>query len=237
MNCLIIDDEQPSRQELRFFIENHSDIEIVDEFEDSIEALNFFKKEQEVDVIFLDINMPNLDGMSMANILCNFKKKPLIVFVTAYKEYAHDAFKVEAFDYLLKPYSEERIINLLKKLEDKNKSIISQNQDSKITLSDGEKIIVLKKDDIICVKAQERKTEVFFNKESFVSNKKISEMEKELCENYFFRTHRSYIINLDKVKEIDFYFNNTYLLILENMDEKVPVSRSYIKEFREAMNL
>ncbi|MBG0765289.1 MAG: LytTR family transcriptional regulator DNA-binding domain-containing protein [Tissierellales bacterium] len=62
-------------------------------------------------------------------------------------------------------------------------------------------------------------------------------MEKELCENYFFRTHRSYIINLDKVKEIDFYFNNTYLLILENMDEKVPVSRSYIKEFREAMNL
>jgi two-component system LytT family response regulator len=169
--------------------------------------------------------------------LCNFKKKPLIVFVTAYKEYAHDAFKVEAFDYLLKPYSEERIINLLKKLEDKNKSIISQNQDSKITLSDGEKIIVLKKDDIICVKAQERKTEVFFNKESFVSNKKISDMEKELCENYFFRTHRSYIINLDKVKEIDFYFNNTYLLILENMEEKVPVSRSYIKEFREAMNL
>ncbi len=237
MNCLIIDDEKPSRQELRFFIENHSDIEVLDEFEDSIEALNFFKNSSDVDVLFLDINMPNLDGMSLANILCNFKKKPLIVFVTAYKEYAHDAFKVEAFDYLLKPYSEERIINILKKLEERNKSIISQNKENKITLSDGEKIIVLKKEDIICVKAQERKTEIFFNKDNFISNKKISDLEKELCEKNFFRTHRSFIINLDKIKEIDFYFNNTYLLMMENMEEKVPVSRSYIKEFREVMNL
>jgi len=237
MNCLIIDDEQPSRKELRFFIENHSDIEVLDEFEDSIEALNFFKNTNDVDVLFLDINMPNLDGMALANILCNFKKKPLIVFVTAYKEYAHDAFKVEAFDYLLKPYSEERIINILKKLEERDRTAISKNKESKITLSDGEKIIVLKKKDIICIKAQERKTEIFFNRENFISNKKISDLEKELCETNFFRTHRSFIINLDKVKEIDFYFNNTYLLILENMEEKVPVSRSYIKEFREVMNL
>src|SRR6056297_134263 len=237
MNCLIIDDEQPSRKELRFFIENHSNIEVLEEFEDSIEALNFFKETKDVDILFLDINMPNLDGMALANIICNFKKKPLIVFVTAYKEYAHDAFKVEAFDYLLKPYSEERIINILEKLEEKNKKTISKNKDNKITLSDGEKIIVLKKEDIICVKAQERKTEIFFNEDRFISNKKISDLEKELSESNFFRTHRSYIVNLDKVKEIDFYFNNTYLLMLENMEEKVPVSRSYIKEFREIMNL
>jgi len=237
MNCLIIDDEQPSRKELRFFIENHSNIEVLEEFEDSIEALNFFKEIKEVDILFLDINMPNLDGISLANILCNFKKKPLIIFVTAYKEYAHDAFKVEAFDYLLKPYSKERIINILNKLEERNINIKVPNKENKITLSDGEKIIVLKKEDIICVKAQERKTEIFFNKDRSISNKKISELEKELIETNFFRTHRSYIVNLDKVKEIDFYFNNTYLLILENMEEKVPVSRSYIKEFREIMNL
>ncbi|MFO7886763.1 MAG: LytTR family DNA-binding domain-containing protein [Eubacteriales bacterium] len=236
MNCLIIDDEQPSRKELRFFIENHSSIEVLEEFEDSIEALNFFKTTNNVDIIFLDINMPNLDGMDLANILYNFKKKPLIVFVTAYKEYAHDAFKVEAFDYLLKPYSEERIINILNKLERTIKTA-APNKESKVTLSDGEKIIVLKKEEIICVKAQERKTEIFFNKDKFISNKKISDLEKELCETNFFRTHRSYIVNLDKVKEIDFYFNNTYLLILKNMEEKVPVSRSYIKEFRQVMNL
>lgn len=241
MNCLIIDDEQPSREELRYFIENHSQIDILEEFENSIQALKYLKEEKDTDVIFLDINMPNLDGMEFARIINRFKNRPNIVFVTAYKEFAHDAFEVEAFDYILKPYSSDRIIKLLIRLEEKLSMQIVNSKlfyENKVTLNNGEKILVLKLDEISCIKACERKTEVFYGKsEKFTANIKFSEMEEKLIIEKFFKSHRSYVVNLEKIKEIDVWFNNTYLLTLEGMDEKIPVSRSYVKDFNKAMKI
>jgi two-component system LytT family response regulator len=241
MNCLIIDDEKPSREELIYFIENHSNIEILNEFENSIQALKYLQDSQAVDVVFLDINMPNLDGMELARIINKFRVKPEIVFVTAYREYAHDAFEVEAFDYLLKPYSEDRIIKILMKLEEKaefSQEASKYINENKITLTNGEKILVIKTDEIAFIKANERKTEVFYNqKGKFSANIKFSDMEERIGGKNFFKTHRSFIVNLDKIKEIDVWFNNTYLLTMEGIEEKVPVSRSYVKEFKELMNI
>lgn len=241
MNCLIIDDERPSREELRFFIENHSSILITQEFENSIQALKYLKSGNQVDLVFLDINMPNLDGMELARIINGFKIKPEIIFVSAYKEYAQDAFEVEAFDYLLKPYAVERIIKLLMKLENKfsfNKEHGRYINESKITLTNGEKILVLKMNEIAFIKANERKTEVFYNNnEKFNANIKLSELEEKINSKNFFKSHRSYLVNLDKIKEIDVWFNNTYLLTMENTNEKVPVSRSFVQKFKELMNI
>jgi two-component system LytT family response regulator len=256
MNCLIIDDEKPSREELRYFIENHSEINILNEFENSIQALKFLQESKAVDVIFLDINMPNLDGMELARIIHRFKVRPEIVFVTAYKEHALDAFQVEAFDYLLKPYSRERIIGLLNKLEDRIESSkfprdklvdIKQEEDRhrddsakkmKLSFTNGEKILVLNYDEILCVKANERKVDVYYgDREVFTANFKISELEEKLYGEMFFRIHRSYIVNIEKIKEIEMWFNNTYLLTIEGMEEKVPVSRSYVKEFKKIMKI
>jgi len=107
MNCIIVDDEFPARKELSYFITNFSSIKITEEFDDCIEALEYVK-EHKPDIIFLDINMPKLDGIQLAKIINNLTPKPTVVFVTAYREYAADAFEIEAFDYILKPYSESR---------------------------------------------------------------------------------------------------------------------------------
>ena len=115
MKAIIVEDEFPAREELKYFIKNFSKIEILNEFDNGVEVLKFIQ-ENTVDVIFLDINIPLLDGMLLARTITNFKVKPKIVFITAYKEHAVDAFELEAFDYILKPYSDERIIHMLNKL-------------------------------------------------------------------------------------------------------------------------
>lgn len=184
--------------------------------------------------------MPNLNGMELAKIINRFKVKPQIIFVSAHREYAHDAFEVEAFDYLLKPYSTDRITRLLRKIENKIKNMGEQAKnpkEGKITLNNGEKIIVLKTDDITFIRANERRTEVFFKNEKFSANIKFSDMEEKINSERFFKSHRSYLVNLDKIKEIDLWFNNTFLLTMENTNEKVPVSRSFVQKFKEVMNI
>lgn len=124
MKAIIVEDEFPAREELKYFIKNFSNIEILNEFDNGVEVLKFIQ-ENVVDVIFLDINIPLLDGMLLARTISNFKFKPKVVFITAYKEHAVDAFELEAFDYILKPYSDDRIISMLNKLEKSNFSDIS----------------------------------------------------------------------------------------------------------------
>ena len=116
MKGIIVEDEYLSREELKYFIKNYSGIEIVGEFDDGLDVLKFLQ-ENEVDAIFLDINIPSLDGVFLAKNISKFAVKPYIIFITAYKEHAAEAFEIEAFDYILKPYSEDRIISMLRKLE------------------------------------------------------------------------------------------------------------------------
>ena len=240
MRAIIVEDEFLAREELKYFIKNYSNIEVVDELEDGIEVLKFIQQ-NEVDVIFLDINIPSLDGVLLAQNMSKFSKKPAIVFITAYKEHAVEAFEVEAFDYILKPYSESRIISMLRKLEEgysvpkhsgQTTSIID-----KINLWKNEKIIVVDLDDIYYCVAKERVTFVYTKKEEYSVNTSISEFYNGLPKNKFFKCHRSYIVNLNKIKEIIPWFNNTYNLKLKDIEEEIPVSRSHIKEFKEIMGI
>ena len=116
MKVIIVDDEFPARQELRYFIEKNTSMEILGEFDNGLDVLGFIL-ENNLDAIFLDINIPRLDGMLLAKTINKFKKRPKIVFITAYADYAIEAFNLKIFDYILKPYSDERIISMLNKLE------------------------------------------------------------------------------------------------------------------------
>lgn len=240
MRAIIVEDEFLAREELKYFIKNHSSIEVVDELEDGIEVLKFIQQ-NEVDVIFLDINIPSLDGVLLAQNMSKFSKKPAIVFITAYKEHAVEAFEVEAFDYILKPYSESRIISMLKKLEDSYNLPKGSSETSavidKINLWKNEKIIVVDLDDIYYCAAKERVTFVYTKEEEYSVNTSISEFYNSLPRNKFFKCHRSYIVNINKIKEIIPWFNNTYNLKLKDIEEDIPVSRSHIKEFKEIMRI
>lgn len=233
MNCIIVDDERPSIEELKYFVENFSNIEILGTFEDSIEALKYLE-ENRVDVVFMDISMPNLSGMSLGKIISRFETKPLIVFITAHKEYAVEAFEIDAYDYILKPYFEHKIINLLKKIESSSQCVTSID---KITLWEKDKMVVICTKDIDYCKARERETLVYVSSKEYVYSGNITSFYSKLPKESFFRSHRSYILNLDKIKEIIPWFNNTYNVKIEGYDDEIPVSRSNIGEFRKIMGI
>ena len=250
MKAIIVEDEFPAREELKYFIKNFSRIEILNEFDNGVEVLKFIQ-ENTVDVIFLDINIPLLDGMLLARTINNFKVKPKIVFITAYKEHAVDAFELEAFDYILKPYSDERIIHMLNKLEkskinninnidniiDEEKSAIQKTKPTTISLWKNDKLRVVNVKDIYYCEARERETIVYTQNSEYTVKMSIKEFEKNLDQNLFFKTHRSYIVNTSKINEIIPWFNNTYKLRLEDINSEIPVSRSKIKDFRIIMNI
>ncbi|MEG1255365.1 LytTR family DNA-binding domain-containing protein [Clostridium sp.] len=233
MNCIIVDDESPSREELKYFIDNFSNIKIVDEFDDSIKALEYIEHNKP-DIIFLDINMPKLDGIALGKIINHFPKHPLIIFITAHKDYAVDAFEIQAYDYILKPYSEERIVSTLKKI---GKLSDKKSINNKITLWKNNKMIVKSIIDISYCEARERETLIYINGVQYNVSCSISEFYKKLPKEFFYRSHRSYIINTDKITEIIPWFNNTFMLKIQGEEVDIPVSRNNIIEFKQIMGI
>ncbi|WP_336706841.1 MULTISPECIES: LytR/AlgR family response regulator transcription factor [unclassified Cedecea] len=243
MKVIIVEDEFLAQQELSWLIKNHSDMEIAASFDDGMDVLKYLQH-HEVDAIFLDINIPSLDGVLLAQNISKFAHRPFIVFITAWKEHAVEAFELEAFDYILKPYQESRIIGMLQKLEVAYQQQTSQpaasheNRDATtINLIKDERIIVTDINDIYYAEAHEKMTFVYTRRESYVMPMNITEFCSRLPESHFFRCHRSYVVNLSKIREIEPWFNNTYILRLRDLDFQVPVSRSKVKEFRQLMRL
>lgn len=233
MNCVVVDDESPSREELKYFINNFSNIKIMEEFDDSIKALEYIEQNKP-DIIFLDINMPKLDGIALGKIINHFPQKSLIIFITAHKDYAVDAFEIHAYDYILKPYSEERIVSTLKKIEKFSEKKCANN---KITLWKDNKMIVRNIVEISYCEANERETLIYIKGVQYNVSCSISEFYKKLPKELFFKSHRSYIINTDKITEIVPWFNNTFMLKLQGEDVDIPVSRNNIIEFKQIMGI
>lgn len=244
MKAIIVEDEFLAQQELTYLINKHSNINIEATFEDGLDVLKYLQTHQ-VDAIFLDINIPSLDGVLLAQNISKFAHRPSIVFITAYKEHAVEAFEIEAFDYILKPYHEARIITMLQKLEALHNrpaqtpepSAPANRTSHSINLIKDERIIVTDINDIYYAAADEKVTRVYTRREEFVMPMNITEFHQRLPEEFFFRCHRSYCVNLSKIREIVPWFNNTYILRLSDLDFEVPVSRSKVKAFRQLMRL
>lgn len=243
MKVIIVEDEFLAQQELSWLIKEHSQMEIVATFDDGLDVLKYLQHNK-VDAIFLDINIPSLDGVLLAQNISQFAHKPFIVFITAWKEHAVEAFELEAFDYILKPWQESRIINMLGKLENawQQQTVEPQTgpvvrENDTINLIKDERIIVTSINDIYYAEAHEKMTFVYTRRESYVMSMNITEFCSKLPAAHFFRCHRSFCVNLNKIREIEPWFNNTYILRLRDLDFQVPVSRSRVKAFRLLMNL
>ncbi|MBW7568193.1 LytTR family DNA-binding domain-containing protein [Chromobacterium subtsugae] len=247
MKALIVEDEYLARQELAYLIREHSGIEILASVEDGLEAFKFLQ-ENEVDVVFLDIHIPSIDGLLLAKNLHKTTRPPRIVFVTAYKEFAVEAFEVEAFDYILKPYNEQRIAHVLHKLEALEPApppaaaasapaADAAPASRTVNLAKGDSIIVTPCDDIYYVEADEKVTLVYTARDRYVMAMSISEFVSRLPADSFFRCHRSFCVNIHKIREIAPWQNSTYIIKLYDLKAEIPVSRSNIKAFRQLMHL
>lgn len=233
MNCIIVDDECPSIDELSYFITNFSSIKILEKFDNSIKALEYVQRHT-VDVIFLDINMPRLDGLAFSRVINALITKPVFVFISAYSEYALEAFEVAAFDYVLKPYSESRITDTLRRLEN---CTGRKCNSGKITLWKNDKMFVLNTNDIYYCEAHEHEVHIYTPDDQFKVTSSISDFYKKLPQENFFKCHRSFIVNVDKIIEIIPWFNNTYILKLKGLPSEIPVSRQNILSFKQIMGI
>jgi len=249
---LIVDDEKPARQELRYILENNMEQVEIREADCAENALEILKK-NEVDLVFLDINMPGMDGISLSKEMRRIDCSTHIIFATAYDTYALQAFELDALDYILKPFEDERIKQTVRKimermeLENRTRQKSTPNEDRtnkerekqhKISLWKDEKIIPVDFKDIVFVYAEEGSSIIKTSVGAFPSKDSLCNIEKRLSENDFLKVHRSYIINVNFVKEIAPWFNNTYIVRMKHYEEEsIPVSRSYIKQFREEFQL
>ena len=162
LTCIIVEDEFPAREELKYFLTKHKEISLEKEFENPIDSLKYLQ-ENKVDVVFLDINMPELDGMSLGKILTKLNPNIKIIFITAYRDYAAEAFEIKAFDYLLKPYSEKRITEVLNNLTmiKDNSPTKEVEKINKVTVFLDEKMVVLSLDEIYYIEVSEKESLVY----------------------------------------------------------------------------
>lgn len=239
---LIVDDEMPARQELRYILDEISNIEICGECSNGKEALQFLKS-AEPDLIFLDVEMPVMSGIECAQKIKCLPNAPKIVFSTGFDQFAIQAFELGAFDYVLKPYMDERIYATLKRFFDyetqnkSNSNIISTP--NKITLASSERLLVFDPSTEIVMIKTEAGAALFYTTRGIIrTNLLLKEAEENLANSGFMRTHKSFIVNTNMIREVIPYLNDTFLLVMQNYEkEEVPVSRHFMKPFKNTIGL
>lgn len=239
--AVIVDDEPKAIQSLTWELTNfNDDIEIIKTFTNPEEAL-LFLEDTIPDCLFLDIQMPSMDGFQFLDKLNN--RDIAVVFTTAYDEYAIKAIKRQALDYLLKPIDSDDLSDTLKKIKkfksriinsDKLENILldfhSKTNQKKITISTEGKLIFLKLDDILFVESDGNYCTLFLEEnQKLLVTKKLKEIDELLPEDNFFRIHNSYIINLNKIKE----FLKTEGYVVMESGHRIPVARQRKSDFLE----
>jgi two-component system, LytTR family, response regulator len=244
---ILIDDEPLARGLVLEYLQTHENIEVVAECNDGFEGIKAITKHQP-DLIFLDIQMPKINGFEMLEVLDH---KPAVIFTTAFDEYAIKAFETNAIDYLLKPFSKERFDAAFNKWQAANlnnvhsaKNIQSlldspsqqPNEDNRIVVKNGSDISIVPMNEVIYIEAYDDYVKIFTKDSYFLKKKTMQYYESMLSPKQFFRTHRSFIINLQALTKIEPLEKNTYLAFLKN-GKKIPLSRSGYLKLKETLGI
>ncbi|MGE8081038.1 LytR/AlgR family response regulator transcription factor [Peribacillus loiseleuriae] len=242
LKAYIVDDEPLARDELKYLLIQSKRVKILGEsdcLEDAVVDISRLKP----DLVFLDIELAEDNGLQLAKHLLTLDPIPAIVFATAYDEYALQAFELNALDYLLKPFDENRIQKTLEKIqqmqrigEEENTIHPSLKKDhtGKIAVLVDERIILLTCDDILYLESFEGKSIIKMMEHTYKFSEALVVLEKKLNRGQFIRVHRSFIVNMDHIIEIEPWFNSTYHLIMKDRS-KVPVSRTYVKKLKQLL--
>jgi len=239
MRVLLIDDERLARQELKKLLKKHQEIEIIGEAANADEGIEMIR-EQKPDLIFLDIHMPGKTGFDLLEELDNV---PKVIFVTAYDEYAIEAFKVNSLDYLLKPVEPkllstaiDRVFSISTKEGKSETKDEKLNEESQIFLKDGDKCWFVSLKDVRMFESEGNYVRVFFNNYKPLILKSLNNLEKKLDDTTFFRANRKFIINLKWIESIENWFSGGLLVKLKG-GETVEVSRRQAARFKDMMSL
>ncbi len=233
ITAIIVEDSRLARLELKELLKSHVEINIIAEAENVDKAYELIQNKNP-DLIFLDINMPEKNGFQLLEML---DKLPIVVFTTAYDEYAIKSFEYNAFDYLLKPIKQERldktinkIIPFLEKTQETKNKVLTEND--QIFIKEGEKCWMVKLQDIQLFEIVGNYTRVYFNDNKPLIYKSLNQVELKLPEDVFFRVNRQQIINIKKITKVTPWFNGKLKIELNNNIE-VETSRRQALKFRQ----
>ena len=237
IKCLIVDDEQLARKLLEGYVDKIPNLENIKSCKSSLEAINYLQTEN-IDLMFLDIQMPDLTGIEFLKTL---KTKPVVIFTTAYKEYALEGYELDVIDYMLKPISFERFLQgvnkaheqlVLRKAALTNQSTISNYPKTEakdyIQLNADHKIHKIRFKEILYIEGLKEYVTFYTTDKKIIVLKSLKELENTLPENQFLRVHKSYIVNKEKAKTL--YGNQ-----LEIEDKKIPIGKMYAKQVKQKL--
>lgn len=234
MRIAIIDDEKPARSELKFLmLQCLPDAEIT-EISSGEEALEIFSK-MAFDLLLIDINLGDISGTILASTVHKLMPEAEIVFATAYNTYAEKAFEVDALYYLLKPFSEDKVRQMVERYKGKRKSLpeVPSISFSKIPLNIDKKTIMMEISDVVYIESQNRVCLIHTINGDYQDNNTLNYFEERLLSKGFFRIQKSYLVNLNQVKEMYPWFNGTYCVKMAGYkNDALPVSRKKIKQLK-----
>ena len=255
LTALIVDDEQPARDELVFLLKGFPEVEVVAQGKNGPEAIGIIR-ELEPQLVFLDVQMPGLDGFGVIKKLLEKKTRlPFVIFVTAYDQYAVQAFEVNAMDYLLKPIAKARLEKALAKVKRSVEATASSAdklarlvqtveerppvQKTKLLVKSGGRLFLVDSDDVIFASIEDGVITVATKDFEGESNfRTVEELQSVLDSKTFWRVHRSYLVNINRIKEIIPWFKSSYQLKMDDRKQtSVPVSRAQTRKLRELLNL
>ena len=251
ITTLVVDDEQLARDELAFLLKSFSDIEVVGQGKNGLEGVNLIR-ELNPQLVFLDVQMPGLDGFGVIKRLLEKKVRlPLFVFATAYDHYAVHAFEVNALDYLLKPVARSRVERAISKARQLVEASASMNEKldrlvhmveerpvtqgskaNKLLVKSGGRLYLVDADDIIYASIEDGVISIVTRDFEGQSNfRTVEELQGNLDPALFWRVHRSYLININRIKEVVPWFKSSYQLKMEDKRQtEIPVSRAQTRK-------
>jgi two-component system LytT family response regulator/two-component system response regulator LytT len=255
INTLIVDDEKPARDELAYLLKSFPEINLVGQGKNGLEGVALIK-EHTPDLVFLDVQMPGLNGFGVIKKLVDRKiRMPQIVFATAYDDYAVQAFEVNALDYVLKPFDKGRVAKAILRarrlLEGKAspaerlESLLSQlgtakpPQRVRLMVKSQQRLFLVDAEDMIYASIEDGLITIVTRDFEGLSNyRTIEELQASLDPDVFWRAHRSYLVNINHIKEVVPWFKSSYLLRMSDKKQsEIPVSRAQTKRLRELLKL
>ena len=257
LNTVIVDDERPARDELAYLLKGFPEINIIAQGKNGLEAVALIK-EHNPDLVFLDVQMPGLDGFGVIKKLVERKLRvPQIVFATAYDDYAIQAFEVNAVDYVLKPFDKGRIAKAVQRAKrmveaeispvERLENLVGQlsgppakgAQPAKLLVKSQARMFLVDAEEMIYASIQDGTITIFARDFEGVSNyRTIEELSDSLDANKFWRAHRSYLVNINHIKEVVPWFKSSYMLKMNDKKaSEIPVSRAQTKRLRELLKL
>ena len=241
----MVEDEVLARQELIYLLKDTGVVNVIGEAEDIQQAL-WDINEKQPDAVFLDIELENGNGLNLAKQFNNMKKPPMIVFVTAYSEYALHAFELDAIDYIVKPIDKvrllkavDKLVNLNSKLDSENivesAPLLSKEKKYSITVKEDDRIIVINTKDILYIGTEDRQAYIQTLDKKYLTDELLYKLMDKLGDR-FVQVHRGYIVNVKQIAVLEPWFNRTYLIVLKD-GSKISVSRSYVKTIKQVLGL